>query len=93
MTKSFKAKANDIFKTIFNKEFDYIALPSKIWNNITNEYLTHYKSGNKNPKLSPIIDPKLKDEIIIETEVVIDNEDPLTKSIKSVFPEDIIEIK
>ncbi len=93
MTKSFKSKANDIFKTIFNKELDYIALPSKIWNNITNEYKTQYKNGVRPPKLSPIIDPKLKDEVTIEAEVEIQNEDSLTKSIKSVFPEDIIEIK
>lgn len=51
--------AKEILKVIFNKDYDFIALPDDTWKEKRLEYHNQYRVGNKFPVLTPINNPLL----------------------------------
>jgi hypothetical protein len=46
----------------YNRMFDYMALPAKVWDDIFDEYIKKYQEGGSDfIKLTPINDPELKE--------------------------------
>lgn len=61
MKPSAKSLGKEVLKNAFKRDMDYIALPTEVFQNISNEFITAWKQGKKNIKLSPIVCPDLKD--------------------------------
>jgi len=71
----------DVLEKAFSREIDFIALPDKVFQEISDEFATLWRQGKRKIKLSPIVCPELKDvsteaikEEVIEPEkkVVVD---------------------
>jgi len=65
MKPDFKALSAKLFMILFGENYNYVALPEKIWNEKRSEYVSQYQLGIRFPTLSPITDPSL---VIIKPE-------------------------
>ena len=52
--------AKQVLKVVYNKDYDFVALPENTWQEKRNEYHGQYQMGIKYPKLTPIKNPELK---------------------------------
>ena len=60
MTLSFKRAAVEVMKVYLTFDYNYIALPEKVWLEKRTEYITQYNADKtREPRLSPITDPDL----------------------------------
>lgn len=89
MRSSFKNKALVILKNKLGDEYNYIALPEKIWLEKRQEYIDQYTIGIKYPKLKPINDP----ELVIYSQEYVDPKDQIIDKLKSVFGDDIVNVE
>ncbi|MCF7924920.1 MAG: DNA polymerase III subunit gamma/tau [Candidatus Izimaplasma sp.] len=62
MKPDIKEKITEMLSDYFNKELDYLALPKKVWEEKSQEFIKKWKQNpDKDIKLSPINHPKLKE--------------------------------
>ena len=52
--------AKQVLKVVYNKDYDFVALPENTWQEKRNEYHGQYQMGIKYPKLTPIKNTELK---------------------------------
>lgn len=67
------AEAKEILKLVFNKEFDFMALPENTWQEKRKEYYSQYAVGISKPVLSPIRNSSLK--------AIVSKEEPKKESV------------
>lgn len=56
-----KVFGREILKNAFKREIDFLALPGDVFQAISDEFMTAWKQGKRNIKLSPIVCPDLRD--------------------------------
>lgn len=89
MRLNFKNKALDILEKVLGSEYNYIALPEKIWLEKRQEYVNQYMIGTKYPKLTPINDP----ELVIYSQEYSDPKEQIIKKVQLMFGEDIVNVE
>lgn len=92
MTPTYKEIAVNILNSAFKREVDFIALPDSVFEDITEEFLNLWKSGERNIKLSKISCEGLLD---VSQEVVLESNDVQPKIVTDALGlfGDIVKIK
>lgn len=91
MKRKFKRDSLKILFDLLGATYNYMALPSSVWEEKRNEYKNQYNIGNvRNIKLRPINEAMLK--ILINAEEKTPEEEMLSKA-KGLFGDKIIEVK
>lgn len=71
MKPSSKKLCLDVLERAFGREIDFMALPEKVFQDITNEFASLWRQGKRKIKLSPIVCDELRD---------VSGEEDITKS-------------
>jgi hypothetical protein len=61
MKPSVKKKIKRIMKNAFGRDMDFMALPEDVFKDITDEFASMWRKGERDISLSPIVCPDLKD--------------------------------
>lgn len=80
-----KEKIKDVFKRKFDRDLDYMALPSNVFEDITEEFKEAYRRGVDFVHLSPIDNAGLKDVSKIEEKEEESKESKIVADAKKLF--------
>lgn len=92
MKPEIKEKIMSMLSDFYKTDIDYLALPEVVWQQKSQEFIKKWKRGEKNIKLSPIINPELRDMPKIDHEVEDMTPDSVKEAIK-LFGSDIVKVK
>ena len=82
--------AKQVLRITFGKDYDFLALPERTWQEKRGEYVGQYGVGIKYPKLTPINNPELKVVTLNYNQININQKKPLQQA-KAFFGSAIVE--
>ncbi|MFA5697556.1 MAG: DNA polymerase III subunit gamma/tau [Candidatus Izemoplasmatales bacterium] len=85
MKPTIKTLGKEILANAFKREIDYIALPAEIFQMISDEFISAWKLGKRQIKLSPIVCPDLRDVSIEDEEKISQTEQKIITDAYSLF--------
>jgi DNA polymerase-3 subunit gamma/tau len=92
MTPGVKSLGKTILKNAFKRDIDFMALPTDIFQSVSDEFITAWKQGKRNIRLSPIVCPDLRDVSDVVEEKTESSEPKVVSDAVNLFG-DLVKVK
>ncbi|HRY77871.1 MAG TPA: DNA polymerase III subunit gamma/tau [Candidatus Izemoplasmatales bacterium] len=92
MTPAVKSLGKAILKNAFKRDIDFLALPTDVFQSVSDEFINAWKQGKRNIRLSPIVCPDLRDVSAVIEEKVEQSEPKVVSDAVNLFG-DLVKVK